>query len=160
MQHVIAIETYEQRGLFGRRIKYYYATCVCDFVGPIRKSIIQARQDASNHLDRVESIDMIKAAQAAFENRRASETRTTEKESKPMNGFIETTALQIVGFIVTANAQQIGPAIDTLADRIITAVKDSETQLDDAAADLIASALARAADRIRAGLAHTEIPQA
>lgn len=76
-----------------------------------------------------------------------------------MNAFIENTALQIVGFAVTMNEEQINHAIDAIGDKVIAAVKDTDTKLDDAAADLIASALARLADRIRGAIEQTEVQQ-
>lgn len=123
-----------------RRKMFYCARCsVCGWSGPEQDDIELASADAQAH----NSFSHVE---------KASAIPAREKEKTTMNAFIETTALQIVGFIVTANADQIEHAIDTVGDKIVAAVNDSETKLDDAGADILASALRRLADRIADGV--------
>lgn len=72
-------------------------------------------------------------------------------ETSPMNQF-ESILLGILGAAYTLNKEQLDRYADVAADTVVSAVKNSETMIDDAAADVVAKTFRRIADRIDAGI--------
>ena len=81
----------------------------------------------------------------------ASQFRDAQSGAYPMNG-LEAFVLPLIGAVLTHNAATLDAQADAAADRIISAVKDSETKLDDVAADAVAKLLERIAQRVSAGI--------
>lgn len=66
---------------------------------------------------------------------------------------LETFALSLIGAAYTLNQEQIDHFSDTVAARVTEAVKNTETKIDDTAADVVAKMFRRIADGIDAGIA-------
>ena len=69
-----------------------------------------------------------------------------------MNPLFEMVVVPALGFAIANNQTHIDHLIDDAADKTIAAVMDSNTKIDNVAADALASALERFAARVKAGV--------
>lgn len=64
----------------------------------------------------------------------------------------DTMVAQLLGMFAMANDTQINTFVDAAADKVLDAVDNSETQIDNTAAKVLAEKLERFAARVRNGL--------